>query len=126
MERIVMKEIPKHGGTFMTRAEQETIVSYGALDTVASINSTDPVVWRKLDRMCEKCPNDYKLVRVHEDPNGKILSKWYEAPKKLIGFRSPSAPRVMTDEQKQALADRLREARMAKPTEDQAPGSLLA
>lgn len=35
MEEIVMKAIPEHGGVSMTRAEQETIITIGALDKIA-------------------------------------------------------------------------------------------
>jgi hypothetical protein len=114
VEEIVVKAIPEHGGVSMTRAEQETIVTIGALDKVANICSNDPGYWSKLDKMCEKCPNEYKLIRVHRTKDGLILCKWYEVPRKLVRFAPPIAKRELTEEQRAAIRERLQKAREAK------------
>lgn len=108
MEEIVVKSVPEHGGVSMARAEQETIITIGALDKTADVCSNDPVYWRKLDAMCEKHPDEYKLTRVHRTEAGLILCKWYSVPRKLVGFKTPSAPRELTEEQRKILSDRMK------------------
>ena len=46
MEEIIMKAIPEHGGVSMSRAEQETIITIGALDQTAAECTAAPVYWR--------------------------------------------------------------------------------
>lgn len=105
-----MEHIPKHGGVYMTRAEQETIITIGALDTVANICSNDPTYWRKLDKKCEEHPNEYKLTKIHRTKDGLILCKWYEVPRKLVRFGTPTVPRELTEEQRAAARERLKKA----------------
>ena len=111
MEEVIMKAIPEHGGVSMARAEQETIITIGALDKTADVCTNDPVYWRKLDAMCEKHPDKYKLTRVHRTEAGLILCKWYSVPRKLVRF---APPRVYTEEQREQAAERFRKYREAK------------
>lgn len=110
MEEIMMKAIPEHGGVSMPRAEQETIITIGALDTVVNICSNDPIYWRKLDKKCEEHPDEYKLTKIHRTKDGLILCKWYEVPRKLIRFAAPTMPRELTDEQRAAVRERFKKA----------------
>lgn len=114
MEEIVMEHIPKHGGIYMTRAEQETIITIGALDTVANICSNDPNYWRKLDKKCEQHPDEYKLTKIHRTKDGLILCKWYEVPRKLVRFAAPTVPRELTEEQRAELRERMKKAQAAR------------
>lgn len=111
MEEIIMKAIPKHGGVSMSRAEQETIITIGALDKTADVCTNDPVYWRKLDAMCEKHPDEYKLTKIHRTKDGLILCKWYSVPRKLVRF---GTPRMYTEEQREQAAERFRQYRKAK------------
>ena len=77
----------------ITRLEQETIVNFNAAEDTAS------VYMRKLDKLCEREPVSYKLVKQDKD------GKWYEMPKRLVRF---ATTRIMTDEQKEAAAERMR------------------
>jgi hypothetical protein len=83
----------------ITRLEQETIVNFNAAEDIASIYTADPVYMRKLDKLCEREPMSYKLVKQDKD------GKWYEMPKRLVRF---ATTRIMTDEQKEAAAERMR------------------
>lgn len=114
MEEIIMKAIPEHGGVSMTRAEQETIITIGALDKTADVCTNDPVYWRKLDAMCEKHPDEYKLTKIHRTKDGLILCKWYSVPRKLVRFGTPTAPRELTEEQRAAVRERLKKAQEAQ------------
>lgn len=61
----------------ITRLEQETIVNFNAAEDTASVYTADPVYMRKLDKLCEREPVSYKLVKQDKD------GKWYEMPKRL-------------------------------------------
>lgn len=114
MEEIIMKAIPEHGGVSMSRAEQETIITIGALDKTADVCTNDPAYWRKLDKKCEQHPDEYKLTKIHRTKDGLILCKWYEVPHKLVRFGAPTAPRELTDEQRAELRERMKKAQAAR------------
>lgn len=84
----------------LSRYEQETIVNYNNGDKIASVYTADPYIMRKLDKLVSKYPDTYKVVA--EDN----YSKTYEFPKKLVSFRPPNT-KVLTEEEKQVLRDRL-------------------
>lgn len=92
--------------TSLTREEQEVIITMSAADTGVEVYASDSVYIRKLDKLCERSPDCYKLVNQNE------YSKTYRVSlKKLITFK---APVVMTEERKKELAERaarMREAR---------------
>ena len=60
--------------------EMETTIVISKNDKLAKVYSCDPIYMRKLDKLCEKCPDEYKLVS--EDG----YSKTYSVPKKRIRF----------------------------------------
>lgn len=114
MEEVIMKAVPEHGGVSMSRAEQETIITIGALDKTADVCTNDPLYWRKLDAMCEKHPDEYKLTRVHRTEAGLILCKWYSVPRKLVGFKTPIPKRELTEEQRTILSERMKKIQAAQ------------
>lgn len=114
MEEIIMKAIPEHGGVSMSRAEQETIITIGALDKTADVCTNDPTYWRKLDKKCEQHPDEYKLTKIHRTKDGLILCKWYEVPRKLVRFGTPTVPRELTEEQRAELRERMKKAQAAR------------
>jgi len=85
----------------LSRYEQETVINYNNGEKTAEIYSADPVVLRKLQKLSDKYPDQYQLIR--EDS----VSKTYRCPKKLISFRSPCT-RVYTEEEKAKMTERLR------------------
>lgn len=89
----------------ITRLEQETIVNFNAAEDTASVYTADPVYMLKLDKLCEREPASYKLVKQDKD------GKWYEMPKRLVRF---ATTRIMTDEQKEAAAERMRKMQAAR------------
>ena len=114
MEEIIMKAVPEHGGVSMSRAEQETIITIGALDKAADVCTNDPAYWRKLDKKCEQHPDEYKLTKIHRTKDGLILCKWYEVPRKLVRFAAPTVPRELTEEQRAELRERMKKAQAAR------------
>lgn len=96
----------------ITRLEQETIVNFNAAEDTASVYTADPVYMRKLDKLCEQFPDTYKFM---EELSAKRCkeSKTYSMPKRLVKFRPPIT-REISEEQRAALAERLRKARESK------------
>ena len=89
----------------LTRYEQETIINYNRAEKEVSVYSSDPVVMRKLDSLCEEQPLVYKLEKEYR-PQGseEICAKAYTiADKKLIRF---AKKREMTEEQREELKQR--------------------
>ena len=85
--------------------EQETVISYMRNDTGANIYTSDRTVITKLDHMCEVSPEFYRFIRA-ETIGGEVIAKEYElVNKSLLSLRAKK--RVMTEEQKQAAAERM-------------------
>jgi hypothetical protein len=76
----------------LSRYEQETIVNYNNGEKFATLYTADPVVMRRLDKLVEEYPDDYKIINQDE------YSKTYKFSKKLILYRKPVH---LTEEQKE-------------------------
>lgn len=84
------------------RSEQETTVTSGRDETLVYIWSNNPVHVRRLRK-------DSRVTQIDGDEFGGHFTVPAASFDPLKGFRR--APRVMTPEQRQAAADRLRAAR---------------
>ena len=88
----------------LSRIEQETIINSNNAEKMAEVYTADPVMIRKLDKMVEKYPNTYKVIKQDDE------SKTYQFPKKLIRFGAP-VTRVYTEEEKAKLREQLNNIR---------------
>lgn len=86
------------------RAEQETTVTSGRDDTLVYIWSNNPVHVRRLQK-------DVRVTQIDGDSMSGHFTILRADFDPLKGFRR--APRVMSDEQREAAAARLRAARQA-------------
>lgn len=97
----------------LTAAEREVVISFSEADGVAVVYSASPVFMRKMDRLVLDNPTEFKELterRQYVDEEKKIIhSKTYTMPKHLISLRGKS--RSYTDEQREAMAERLRAIR---------------
>lgn len=97
----------------LTAAERETVISFSDVDNVAVIYSASPVFIRKMDRLLLENPNEFQELidrRQYMDEEKNIIqSKTYTMPKHLISIRTKS--RTYTDEQREAMAERMRNIR---------------
>ena len=92
--------------------EQETVVNYQRDDSSATIWTSDSTAMTKLDRLCKESPEYYTLDRIEKDRDGNVVGKFYKlADKKMISFRGKKVSRVLTEEQKAAMKERLLQAR---------------
>lgn len=85
----------------MTREEQETHITWNAADKTATIDTADPAVIRKLDRLAAEHPEAYSVVK--EDP--RYGTKWFRTNARFIRFGKPASEAVKE-------AGRLRMARI--------------
>lgn len=86
--------------------EQETIINYNREEKTASVYTEDPVMIRKLDALCEK--SEAITVVLKEERRRE-----YIIPKSWVKIKMP---RILTDEQKQKLTERMKKLR--KDTND--------
>ncbi len=97
-------------------SEQETTISYCRESNEVHIWTSDSTVMTKLDRMCMDFPETYKCTEeARAKTGGELISKSYSiADKRLISFRGKKKKPNMTEEQKRAAAERLRNLRAMK------------
>ena len=70
-----------------TREEMETTCNWCAADSMATIDTADPAVIRKLDRLAEEYPDVYRCTRVDQT----CLAKMYSVPARFIRFGKPAS-----------------------------------
>lgn len=91
----------------LSRYEQEIIINFNAEDEETSLYTANPVWIRKMDKLLEQNPEQFRLGRV-ERVKGEIVSKEYFFPKRFVTIRSKDVKRNLSDEEKKELAERLR------------------
>ena len=92
--------------------EQETVINMERESDVCTIWTSDTTMMTRLDKLV-KDEKDWGIVEV-STVKGEVVGKKYKTNKGLISFRGHKVSREMSDEQRQAAADRLREARSKK------------
>lgn len=90
----------------MPLCEKETHIWFDAESNTASVETYDPVYIRKLDKMVESCPECYEVV-AKDTHLGNPWAKYRISEKKLLSFRKPAAVREYTDEQREAMRERM-------------------
>ena len=96
-------------------SEQETTINYNREEKTVDVWTSDRTVMTKLDRLCETAPENYKCIDIAKTKDGELISKRYTiADKSLLSFRSKKVKVNLSEEQKQANAERLRQARAQK------------
>ena len=93
--------------------EQETVINYQRDDQSATIWTSDSTTMTKLDRLCKESPEFYSLNKVEKDREGNVVGKFYKlTDKKMVSFRGKKVSRVLTEEQKAAMRERLSKTRI--------------
>ena len=87
----------------LSRYEQEVVINFNADEDTATLYTADPVWRRKMDKLVEQNPADFRCIRSDE------VSKTYSFPKRLLCVRSKVKTMTLTDEQKAKARDRLQE-----------------
>ena len=89
----------------LTRQEQETILNAIAADKHAELYTEDPTRMRRMDRLCAARPDVFEMTGETQ------MGKNYRFPKKCFRI---TAPRIVSDEQREAARQRLVQARGRK------------
>lgn len=89
---------------YIPKEERETIITYNEDEPTASVYTMNRALIHKLDDLAQSRPDDAR--RVKTSPDG---AQEYEVPKKWVKI---SPPRVYSEEQKNAMAERLRKAQV--------------
>lgn len=90
---------------YVPKDEQETTINIFLTETIAKVYTSDYTMRTKMDNLCKKNPESYRLVK--SDNYGAM----YEFPKDYISFRTKKTKRTMTDEQREKLSNRMRDFR---------------
>ena len=91
----------------LSRAEQETIIRFSAAEDTAELYTADPVWIRKMDKLAARNPEQFKPGRM-EKCQGKVIAKRYTFPKRFISIRTKDKVSTITEEQRQAAAERMK------------------
>lgn len=86
----------------LTAQERETIINFNQAEDIAYIYTCDPKWWRHFDRL------GIKPTQVHKGSTGAVYARDYEVPKKWVKPPKPPRRLSLTDEQRKAIAQRLR------------------
>ena len=92
--------------TGLSRYEQEVTIGFNAAGDTAELYTADPVWMRKLDKLVEQNPEQFRSER-SETYKEEVVAKRYSFPKRFITIRSKDVKRELTDEQRTELAERL-------------------
>lgn len=95
--------------------ESEVCVTALKSENVADVYTSDNVYLTKFKKLIEANPDAWKITQVVERSDGTVSGVMLQAPKKCLSFRAgKEVERVYTEEQKNALAERLRNMRSKK------------
>jgi len=97
----------------LTKYEMETIVNFNDEETMCSVYTHNKSLQKKLDKFCISHPDTYVLVEEQKNWG----SKTYEFPKRLISFRTPKEKKVLSDEEKRIISERLKNGKGIKNSE---------
>ena len=93
--------------------EQETVVQFNRNGKTATIYTSDSTVMTKLDKLVGN--GYYSVQREVKNEDGLVVAKFYLLlDKSLVSFRSSKTTRVLTDEQRKAMGERLKSLRGKK------------
>ena len=97
--------------TGVSTDEQETTINYGRNDEEAEVYTSDNTVLTKIKNIFSSDDCEWKLKNVVKDKKGNVVSVFVSVPKKLISLRAKTVKSSLTDEQRRAAAERLKNAR---------------
>ena len=97
--------------------EQEVVLQKSRDTDKWSLWVTDNLWVTKMKGLMKAAPEIYKLAEVSWSKDGKPTGYGWEFPKKMMTLRSKETSRVMTEEQREAAAKRLAEARAKRNKE---------
>lgn len=83
------------------------MISFNAAEDLAELYTADPVMIRKMDKLVEENPKQFK-GEVHSRYKGEIYAMNYTFPKKFIVIRTKDIARNVTEEQREQARQRMK------------------
>lgn len=104
--------LKKNGIKNVSSDEAETVITYLRSDKEAVVDTADNSVMNKCLKLCEKDPDNWKLVSFSWKSGevAAITSACFKCTKKCVSLRGV-VKRELTPEEREAAAERLRLAR---------------
>lgn len=90
----------------MTGYEKETVINFNEAGKGASVYTCNKRMIAKLDKLCEKFPEQFRLYREFSDG-----AREYIMPKKYICVRGPRPQKELTEAEKEQIKNRLLNSR---------------
>lgn len=91
-------------------AEQETSIIFMRDSDICEVYTSDSTVMTKFDKLVKSDKAPYwKLNAEYRLQTGELVGKTYQTHKRLISFWTDITTRELTNEQKEAAADRMKE-----------------
>ena len=95
--------------------ESEVCITVLKSEDVADVYTSDNVYLTKFKKLIEANPDVWKITQVVERSDGTVSGVMLRVPKRCLSFRAgKEVERVYTEEQKNALAERLKNMRNKK------------
>ena len=91
--------------------EQETHISWGRLDDRVKVYVSDRTVMTKLDKLVATEGSEWKLDKISKLRTGEMVGKFYSCPIQCIAFRAKPYKMNLTDEERAARAERMKQLR---------------
>lgn len=95
------------------KIEQETLISFNAAEDMAELYTADPVMIRRMDKIVEKNPEQFKS-EVHSRYKEEVYAMNYIFPKRFVSIRTKDVTRTLSEEQRKECGERLREYKQSK------------
>lgn len=95
------------------RIEQETIINFNEGEADASLYAASPVMMRKLDKIVEENPEQFRYGRF-EYYQGKVYAKRYLFPKEFVCIRTKKPSSNWTEERRQRARERMKQIQAEK------------
>jgi len=93
----------------LEKFEMETSIWFSKASTKANLSTFDQTWVRKMDKLCEEYPGEFKVSR-NITLDGKDVGKEYTFNKKYINVRKPTT-RKLTEKQKKEAGERLKKGK---------------
>lgn len=91
--------------------EQETTIQFDRNGDSLQIWTNDSTVLTKLKKLMQINPIDWKCYVAQKQSDGSYTGYFFESKKSNISFKAKKKTRILSDEQKQAIAERFKKGR---------------
>lgn len=88
---------------YLNPSERETIITFNDESDEMHIYTAMRTVQTKLNKLVESHASEWALIRCDEQTGARE----YKAPKNLLTFRAPREEKTLTEEERQAIRERL-------------------